>query len=162
MSFWYLQFSKKMNERIRIYYYGTSSPIVFVHFLGELKIPKRHFEINWPLDSKELILWVHPAFSWRNDGWENSKSVAYLTPLSYEEAGSSLVSLHIRGEKRLLFAKILHTLSQPCAWPSSCHNQSGAWSLFSRLCSKKDIVQLVLYIYPWFRKKAISKLIWLC
>ena len=30
-------------------YYGTSSRIVFVRFLDELKIPKRHFEINWPL-----------------------------------------------------------------------------------------------------------------
>ena len=27
----------------------TSSRIVFVRFLGELKTPKRHFEINWPL-----------------------------------------------------------------------------------------------------------------
>ena len=49
MSFWYLQFSQKTNEKIRLYYYGTSSRIVFVRFLGELKTPKRHFEINWPL-----------------------------------------------------------------------------------------------------------------
>ena len=27
----------------------NSSRIVFVRFLGELKKPKRHFEINWPL-----------------------------------------------------------------------------------------------------------------
>ena len=107
-----------MNERIQLYYYGNSSPIVFVHCLGELKIPKRHFEINWPLEAKALILWVHPVFSWRNDEKENSKSVACLTPLFHEDAGSSLVSLHILGEKRILFAKILHTLSQPCAWPS--------------------------------------------
>jgi hypothetical protein len=26
--------------------YGTSSQIVFVHFLGKLKTPRRHFEIN--------------------------------------------------------------------------------------------------------------------
>ena len=50
MSYWYLQFSKKMNEKIRHYYYGTSNWIVFVRFLGELKTPKRHFEINWPLE----------------------------------------------------------------------------------------------------------------
>ena len=31
-------------------YYGTSSRIVFVHFLGELKTPKGHFEINGPLE----------------------------------------------------------------------------------------------------------------
>ena len=39
------------NERKKnwVYYCGTSSRIVFVRFLGELKIPKIHFEINWPL-----------------------------------------------------------------------------------------------------------------
>ena len=31
---------------IRLYYYGTSSWIVFVRFLGELKIPKRLFEVT--------------------------------------------------------------------------------------------------------------------
>ena len=41
MSFWYLQFSQKTI------YYGTSSRIVFVRFWGELKTPRRHFEINW-------------------------------------------------------------------------------------------------------------------
>ena len=47
-----------MNEKIRIYYYGTSSQIVFVRFLGELKTPKRHFEINWPLvTEKENLAW---------------------------------------------------------------------------------------------------------
>ena len=49
MSFWYLQFSQKMNEKNQLY--GTSSRIVFVRFLKELKTPKRHFEINWPLSS---------------------------------------------------------------------------------------------------------------
>ena len=49
MSFWYLQFSQKPNKKIRLYYYGTSIRIVFVRLLGELKTPKRHFEINWPL-----------------------------------------------------------------------------------------------------------------
>ena len=54
MSFWYLQFSQKTNETIQFYYYGTSSRIVFVRFLGELKTLKRHYEINWILD------WSHP------------------------------------------------------------------------------------------------------
>ena len=45
--FWYLKFqSQKTNEKVQIYYYGTSSRIVYVHFLGELKTPKRHFEIK--------------------------------------------------------------------------------------------------------------------
>ena len=47
MSFSYLQFSQKANEKIRLHYYGTSS-----RFLGVLKTPKRHFEINWPLALK--------------------------------------------------------------------------------------------------------------
>ena len=37
---------KKTNEKIPLYYYGTSSRIIFVCFLGELKTPKRHFKIN--------------------------------------------------------------------------------------------------------------------
>ena len=53
MSFWYLQFSQKPNEKVRLYYYVTSSRIVFVRFLGELKTPKRHFEINWPLEYRK-------------------------------------------------------------------------------------------------------------
>ena len=31
------------------YRYHSSKVEFFVRFLGELKIPKRHFEINWPL-----------------------------------------------------------------------------------------------------------------
>ena len=49
-------FLKKTNEKIRIYYYGTSSRIVFVSFLGESKTPKRLFEINWPLVVSELVV----------------------------------------------------------------------------------------------------------
>ena len=51
--FWYLQFSQKLNEKIQLYSYGTPSRIVFVRFLGELKTPKRHFEIKWPLVIKK-------------------------------------------------------------------------------------------------------------
>ena len=54
MSFWYLIFSQKTNKKIQFYYYGTTSRIVFVRFLGELKTPKWHFEINWPI----VTLWV--------------------------------------------------------------------------------------------------------
>ena len=38
--------SPKKRAKIRVYYFGTSSWIVFVRFLGELKTPERHFEIN--------------------------------------------------------------------------------------------------------------------
>ena len=47
--FWYLQFFQKTNKKIRRYYDGTSSRIIFVRFLEELKTKKRHFEIHWPL-----------------------------------------------------------------------------------------------------------------
>ena len=49
MSFGNLQFSQKTNKTIQLYYNGTSSRIVFVPYLGELKTPRRHFKINWPL-----------------------------------------------------------------------------------------------------------------
>ena len=42
-------FNSLQTKKNQPYYYGTSSRIVFVCFLGELKTPKRYFEINWPL-----------------------------------------------------------------------------------------------------------------
>ena len=44
----YLQFLQKTNNKIWLYYYGTLNQKIFVRFLGELKTPKRHLEINWP------------------------------------------------------------------------------------------------------------------
>ena len=40
----------RFHEENQLYYYGTLSRMVFVHFLGELKTPKGHFEIKWPLE----------------------------------------------------------------------------------------------------------------
>ena len=40
------RFFQKTNKRILHYYYETSSRLVFVPFLEELKTPKRHFNIN--------------------------------------------------------------------------------------------------------------------
>ena len=37
-------------------YYGASSRIVFVCILGELKTPKRHFEINSPLVDRLAVV----------------------------------------------------------------------------------------------------------
>ena len=77
MSFWYLQFSQKTNKKIWLYYYGTSSRIVFVRFLGELKISKRRFEINWPLVStfEAWNLWrFNEEVPWETtDGFKSSK-----------------------------------------------------------------------------------------
>ena len=59
MSFWCVQFSQETNENNL-----TQGTIViksnfFVHFLGELKISKRHFKINWPLVFNKLVKKVH-------------------------------------------------------------------------------------------------------
>ena len=51
---------------------GTSSRIVFVHFLGELKTPKRHFEINWP-----LVDMLHISYGW-HIGFEKKNIKAAL------------------------------------------------------------------------------------
>ena len=37
---------QKNELKIQLYCYGASSRIVFLHFLGELKTPKRLFKIN--------------------------------------------------------------------------------------------------------------------
>ena len=68
MSFWYLRFSQKTNEKIRLYYYGTyHSRIVLVRFLGELKTPKRHFEINWPLSYTINLVGINQKISSLHD-----------------------------------------------------------------------------------------------
>ena len=53
MSFWCLQFSQKWTKAIRLEVVKSN---FFVRFLGELKIPKKHFEINWPLVNKGWII----------------------------------------------------------------------------------------------------------
>ena len=60
MYFWYVQFFQKTNEKIQPNYYDTSSRIVFVRFLEELKTPKRHFEMNWPLVNLYATLHTSP------------------------------------------------------------------------------------------------------
>ena len=48
MFFGVFDFLQKMNERIRLYYYDTSSQLVFVCFLEESEDTiKNHFEIIW-------------------------------------------------------------------------------------------------------------------
>ena len=49
MSFLCPQFSQKTNENNLIWGTIVVKLNFFVLYLGELKIPKRHFEINWPL-----------------------------------------------------------------------------------------------------------------
>jgi hypothetical protein len=56
---------KKKMKKKWLYYYGTSSRTVFVHFLGELKTPKRHIKINWPLvKGLSFSSWVVWSYSW--------------------------------------------------------------------------------------------------
>ena len=63
--------SPPKEQKKRLYYYGTSSRIVFFRFLGELKTQKRHFEINWPLKI-HLYWWYCPHF------WEKQASLNTL------------------------------------------------------------------------------------
>ena len=44
---------KKMNENNLSWGTIVVKSNIFVHFLGKFKIPKRHFEINWPLASTD-------------------------------------------------------------------------------------------------------------
>ena len=56
MYFWCLQFSQKMNENN-----STRGTIV----VGELKIQKRHFKINWPLVFRSCTCkWRILCISW--------------------------------------------------------------------------------------------------
>ena len=55
MSFWCLQYSQNTNKNNLTWGTIVVKLNFFVRFLGELKIPKRHFEINWPLASHYQI-----------------------------------------------------------------------------------------------------------
>ena len=60
MSFWCLQFSQKTNENNSTYGTIVVKLKFFVRSLGELKIPKRHLEINWPL-ARAILYYDLPA-----------------------------------------------------------------------------------------------------
>ena len=49
MPFWYLQFSQKTNQKFDFTTMLPQVELFSFGFLGELKTPKRYFEINWPL-----------------------------------------------------------------------------------------------------------------
>ena len=62
MSFSCLQFSQKTNKNNLTWGTIVVKSNFFVCFLGELKIQKRHLEINWPLEGPfELVFFM---FSW--------------------------------------------------------------------------------------------------
>ena len=62
----FLPENKRKNLTLLLWY--LKSKLFLFVFWKNWRQPKRHFEINWPLEAKALILWVHPVFSWRNDG----------------------------------------------------------------------------------------------
>ena len=62
MYFWCLQFSQITNENNSTWGTIVVKSNFFVRFLGELKIPKRNFEINWLLVSQWIIL-SDPVFN---------------------------------------------------------------------------------------------------
>ena len=70
------------SSRRRLYYYDTSGRLSFVRFLEEIDDPKKHFEINWPLEKspidydieyevihfydiylKNFVIWIEPKIS---------------------------------------------------------------------------------------------------
>ena len=65
MTFLYSQFSQNLNKKIQLNHYNTLGRLVFVHFLGELKTSKRHFEINWPLKTSFCYSWKK-SLNWQN------------------------------------------------------------------------------------------------
>ena len=56
MSFWCLQFSQEKKENKSTWGILLVKLNFFVHFLGELKITKKHFENSWPLKSMKPIV----------------------------------------------------------------------------------------------------------
>ena len=59
MSFGCFQFSQKANKCNSTWGAIVVKSNFFVHFLGELKIPKRHLEINWTLAKAAALLYNH-------------------------------------------------------------------------------------------------------
>jgi hypothetical protein len=57
--FWEKRWLHKFILKLSDLYKGTSSRIVFVCFLEELKTPKWHFEINWPLLHLGSGVWLN-------------------------------------------------------------------------------------------------------
>ena len=62
MSFWCLQFSQKRMKNNSTWGTIVAKSIFFVHFWGELKIPKRHFKINWPLTETVYYLRLYGMY----------------------------------------------------------------------------------------------------
>jgi hypothetical protein len=56
---------KKHNENNSTWGTISSRKVkLFVHFWGELKIPKRPFEINWPLSGMNFVASVDVSSNW--------------------------------------------------------------------------------------------------
>ena len=93
MSFWCLQFSQKTNENNLTWGTIVVKSNFFVRFLGEFKIPKRHFEFNWPLlrqqTSQKLLL----------IGWKKSRRLKFPSnehTTVRQKTGRNLIGLNIR------------------------------------------------------------------
>ena len=72
---------RKKTIRLEVPYVVVKSNF-FVHFLGELKILKRHFEINWPLETWDF------AFELR---FEHCSSVDIRVTWVFELEGAELI-----------------------------------------------------------------------
>ena len=80
----FIDFLQKTNQRIRLYCYDSSGPLVFVRFWRKLTTQKNHFEINWPLAGtlnwKLFVLWKH-IVGLQKRKWFLHKKVAYATQI---------------------------------------------------------------------------------
>ena len=117
--FWYLQFFRKTNE---LNYYGTSSRIVFVRFLEELKTPKSPFEINWPLKlciffrtSQSLL--CCPKLMCGDMAWTEGSTFSFLlTPFTENS--------YIRESEKYIHCTVLQ-----CTLVKQCLLKNGIYAL---------------------------------
>ena len=134
MSFWYLQFSQKTNKKIRLHYYGSIKLNCFHSFLGELKTPKRHFEINWPL--ADLLYSIVVACMWAavvrsSGGIDQGRLFGFSFKVSKLFSGFILITVFGRSNAELmsymLKIQILRQLGKVI------FNQEYIYSCFQRI-----------------------------
>ena len=130
----------------------------FWSFFGELKIPKRHFEINWPLVA--MPIWGSNRPSTKKDAQENQISPQRLPWCS--KAG-------IQGNVRssVLYCMI-HKKIQNTIWVKSLWNHihflmsNSKFQILNLILLKKTLIFKCEFIYifdPWWNDN-ISQSIW--
>ena len=126
-----------MNKGIRLYYYDTLNPLVFIHFWRKSKTPKNRFEIIWPLlqyhtissksSSRTLYKFRVSTFSWLN---------LMITKLRLKYVYRVCVKIHLFLQQSSFCTKLflrwmdfsmsagyctLFKAGGPCSFKKSCH-----------------------------------------